>query len=228
MERTTEPTLPKILLSYEEFQRLKHIEVQYIELQDKIQTQQIGKGIDEKEIERLKNIEKQFNLLQKNEDQKGQGSIFKDLRPPIASKNDSLNTVQTPFDVVISKDDENSSFDEKELLKFVPQEHLKKAKLLIEELEKQPFNITWDSSGIVFIKSIAVPNSNIYKYLPALFKKTKSDLVGFDDFLQALYDIGLQQYIAFPMTFSKNAKEEVNILPHIDENISGQWWYIGD
>lgn len=46
MEKSTEPTLPKILISYEEFQRLKHIEEKYIQLQ----TSQRGAGITGKLI----------------------------------------------------------------------------------------------------------------------------------------------------------------------------------
>lgn len=45
MEKSTEPTLPKILLSYEEFERLKYIEEKYIELENRLQNEQKGGGI---------------------------------------------------------------------------------------------------------------------------------------------------------------------------------------
>lgn len=44
MEKSVEANLPKILLSYEEFERLKHIEEKYIELENKLQNEQKGAG----------------------------------------------------------------------------------------------------------------------------------------------------------------------------------------
>lgn len=50
MEKSVEPSLPKILLSYEEFQRLKHIEEKYLELEKKIQSEQKGAGLLTKDL----------------------------------------------------------------------------------------------------------------------------------------------------------------------------------
>lgn len=175
MERSSEPTLPKILLSYEEFQRLKHIEVKYIELENQVQKDQVGAGQLKSEIRRLQDIEEQFKKLQEqlSVNQLGEGQN-NDLSPPVPvpekNRPDFINS-HNPFDVTIEKDDENTKYDEKELLTFVPKNCYTKAKALLEKLEENPHIISWNSSGTLFIRANSIPHSDIFKLFPALFKK---------------------------------------------------------
>lgn len=247
MERSTDATLPKVLISYDEFERLKHIEVKYIELQSQMQHEQKGNGITTKELDRLKEIEKAYKLLQEDNSshqvglgnqESEQDSIHheaKDIRPPVASAEKSaqdFNETVNSFDVVIQKDDENTKFDEAELLTFIPPKHLKKAKLLLNEIEQRPYAISWNSSGTLFINSIAIPKTDIYKLFPALFKKKKLKLNGIDELVTALNELGLQSFIEFYPSTTKpsifNKDEENIVLPQIQFANNVQWWYIGD
>lgn len=149
MEHSNEPSILKILIDVSEYERLKHIEAKYIEIQHSTpkSENQIGKG-----------------------DDIGQTSL---LIPPTVGSEFVEETKFNPihYNVPVNKSDLNSTFDEKRLLTFVPKNHIKTAKFLLKEFEKRGDELTWNSSGTIFIQKIALPGSNIFNLFPLLFKK---------------------------------------------------------
>ena len=144
------------------------------------------------------------------------------MSPNFANTTEATNeTIQPPFDVVINKNDENSDYDEKQLLTFVPKAQRGKAKELLQKLDDHPYELTWNSTGIVFIYQVAVPESNIFKLFPLLYQKGDTKLPGFDDIIAKIYEMGLSHLITRKKT-AIDFKTGSGIPPKV------QWWYIGD
>ena len=106
------------------------------------------------------------------------------------------------FDVTINKSDENTKFDEKQLLTFVPKTQQKNAKELLKQFDLRSNELTWNSSGIIFIDQTSVPNSNIFLIFPHLFKargkSTSKNIIGFDEFVYKIHEMGLDDLILHP------------------------------
>ena len=111
------------------------------------------------------------------------------------------------------------------MLSFVPQKYRKKARSLLQHFNSRGNELTYDSSGIIYIDSVAIPNSDIFVYFPYLFKaKRRKDLNGFQDFVQKIIDMGLSDLI-----FQKeiNYQIEKSVKDSKGSNHSElNWWFI--
>ena len=68
-----------------------------------------------------------------------------------------------PYGVKIKTSDDNDEFDETRLLKLIPTHFQTQAKFLLNQFNERGNELTWNNSGTIFINTIAVPQSNIFK-----------------------------------------------------------------
>jgi hypothetical protein len=109
---------------------------------------------------------------------------------------------------------------------FIPKGQKRKAKLLLDELEKRPHELTWNSEGIVFVNQIGIPGSNMYKLFPLLFSKGKTeDIIGVDDFYKKIKEMGLFHFADQNPSKSSDTQKGKGIKKDI--LATDAWWYIG-
>lgn len=133
------------------------------------------------------------------------------------------------YAVEIEKSNLNDKYDEKKLLSKVPREHIRNALELLKAFEDQPNEISFDSQGTIFINEESIPESNIYKFFPLLFRKRKpKSFTGYQDFVEKLLDMGLGHYIKYPINDKKAAKMDTLLKQELNLDTSKtQWWYLG-
>ena len=52
--------------------------------------------------------------------------------------------------------------------------------------------LTWSSTGIIYVDETSIPNSNIFELFPYLFRaKRPKGLIGFEDFCDKIVEMGL-------------------------------------
>lgn len=234
MDSSTEASIAKILLDYSEYERLKYIESQYIELRKKEHTFTSNqKGHGSSHLELKPTIE---SFPEESVDQYGSGSIENSVIPPIVKPEEPSNSSLEPilsYDTFIHKNDQNSIFDEDQLIKLVPKQSILKAKKLLKEFDERGSELTWNSVGTIFIDQKAIPSANIFILFPLLFKKKAILRPGFTDFVQKIYDMGLGDLI-LPTAPLKTPEvnhiivPQSNITKEIKDNKNIPWWYIGD
>ena len=110
----------------------------------------------------------------------------------------------------------------------MPQKYQKIASSLLQHFNSRPNEVTYDSTGVIYIDTVAIPNSDIFVYFPYLFKaKHRKNLIGFSDFKQKIINMGLSNLIFksernFEVRSSFDKKE--NQSSSDDKNIN--WWFI--
>ena len=116
--------------------------------------------------------------------------------------------------------------DDKRLLHFVPQKYRKSAKSLLQHFNSRPNEVTYDSSGVIYIDTVAIPHSDIFVYFPYLFKaKHRKNLIGFSDFKQKIIDIGLSNLIfKSERNFEVRSYDKKHETSTNDKEIN--WWFI--
>lgn len=240
MEHSSEPNIKKILIDFSEYERLKHIESKYIELQNhqkKESFNQIGKGNPDSNDD---------------EEDDDDDNISNNLYPPYVTKESKIKHFPSVnYDSQITKNDLNDAFDENRLLALIPKRFRKNAKTLLTEFNKRADEITWNSSGTIFINQTALPSSNIYIFFPLLFKKQPPKVLGFNEFLQKIKDMGLSDLVLTkaqldsyetnniithdpltskkienPNDFGSGSKDLIS--PKSEKQVNIPWWYIGD
>jgi hypothetical protein len=134
-----------------------------------------------------------------------------------------------PFDSSINKNDENDTFDENRLLSLVPKLYKSKAAELMTIFNSRGQELTWNSTGNVFVDQTSIPNSNIFEIFPLLYKVKKPvrKVPGLLEFISKLNEMGLGDYIV-----QKNLKKQMSKFEapsdHTDVNVElANWWYIG-
>ena len=179
------------------------------------------------------------NLTQ---NQLGFGSKFASINPnwkfyeraePTVVTDGRPNTVPPlNFSVPLHETDLNDTFDEASLLKKVPKRFKDKAIQLLKKFDERPNELTWDSSGNIYINEQVIPNSNIFKFFPFLFKKSYPKyLTGFSDFTNQIGTMGLS-HLLHPVTKTKLSSNPVPQLSKKETSTSistiNNWWYIGE
>ena len=132
------------------------------------------------------------------------------------------------FSVPLHETDLNDTFDEAALLKKVPKRFKDKAIQLLEKFDERPNELTWDASGNIYVNEQVIPNSNIFKFFPFLFKRSSpKNLPGFPDFKNQINAMGLS-HLLYPFrkteTTPKMPKKETSTASSSTDN----WWYIGE
>jgi hypothetical protein len=121
------------------------------------------------------------------------------------------------------KTDENDVYDEKRLLSLTPPKFRKNGKILINKLNERSLELTWNSSGTVFVDEIAVPNSNMFILFPYLFKaKRPKDLNGFQELYNKIIEMGLQKFIYKKPDTYQVEKKQVKV----QQDLSDNWWFL--
>ncbi len=235
MESDEDPLLVKFLISSLEFEKLKYYETKCHELTA--------------EIEKLK---------QNQLDQIGGGRYIVE-----SNANDSLQTTalkeasdtEKPlinYGAAITKSDGNDYFDENALVNLVPEKNKFKAKCLLQNINERGSELTWNSSGIVFIDKISIPNTNFFIIFPHLFQNVmpSKEIPGLQEVVKKLNIMGLGQYIGLNLCSNENAKSEDMIQgagfqisteagndlsdnnehqrANLETSTIASWWYIGD
>lgn len=157
--------------------------------------------------------------------------------PTVSSEVVPENTQPPPhFNNRLCENDLNDSFDEIQLLRFVPKRFFKKAKTLLEIFDERPDEITWDSTGNIYIDQASIPNGNIYRLFPYLFRqKVPKDVItkGFPDLVQKLVNMNLQHLLNCNLSIGerKKIKEESLSRPQAETDKkeaskSSKWWLL--
>jgi hypothetical protein len=182
MESDEDPLLTKFLISSLEFEKLKYYETKYRELTllveklklENSQFQQVGSG----------NFVIEPNALDQ-------------LETPVLQEYPNSDQPLINYSVSIIKNDDNDNYDESALLHLIPEKDKFNAKCLLNKLETRGSELTWNSSGVVFIDNISIPNSNVFMIYPHLFQKClpKSQIPGLTEVIKKLEDMGLKKLI---------------------------------
>jgi len=257
--------IPKAVLSFEEFKRLKNFEKLYEECNQELQ--QLKKRYEEcnLELEQLKKRSKVSNedsvsgLQEKQSNQTGFGVLdidsikkiaelvkqelvvlptpiasnwksYERAEPTIVSNSVPIQEANDPYTTIITKDKPHDQFDSKKLIATVPKQSRYRAKLLLDDIEKRPNELSFNTSGTIFIDTESIPNSNIYKVFRYLFKsKIPKKLTGFDDLLNKITEMELQRFIVYPIQQSQAKKIESAIKKTIQSipSTSKNYWYLG-
>ena len=147
------------------------------------------------------------------------------LSLPSTSVAQSANT--TPpvhYDVKKFQNDDNDSFDEQRLLKLVPAQHKKLAKVLLDEFNNRGTELTWNSDGVIFKDQTSIPQSNIFELFPYLFKhKHPKSLTGFEDFVEKIDQMGLSHLIVKSISKPVNLKAKTET----ETSSSKNFWFLG-
>ena len=132
------------------------------------------------------------------------------------------------FSSKIQQNDLADQFDSDHLLKQIPKRFRLKAETLLKAFDERAAEFTFNTNGIVFIDGTSLPGTNIFHLLPALFKhsKTRTKLVGFNEVLQKLIDMGLSHLIIRAHTEPKvKIKKEKQSLV-TPSSSKTNWWYL--
>ena len=130
------------------------------------------------------------------------------------------------FSNPIYQNDLNDTFDESALLKKVPKPFKKKAQILLQIFDERPNELTWDSSGHVYVNEQSIPNANIFQLFPYLFRKRiPKSVTGLPDFVAKLKSMGLSHLINCNVELK--CKKVHTHQPEPKTNCSSDWWYLG-
>ena len=157
--------------------------------------------------------------------------LFDRPQPTLATGEDKESEPPKLYDFTRTKSDLNDRADEKKVLHCVPKKHWPNAIRLIQAFEQNPNSLTYDCSGTIYVDQTAIPESNIFLFMPQLFKKKVSKLPGFADFVAKISDMGLQHLITYQIKAVKlvSAKKSGGgQIPDFSANPNNDnWWYIG-
>ena len=133
--------------------------------------------------------------------------------------------------VVSEKNDQNSSSLENLLLSKIPPSFCTKAKLLLQAFDENPQQLTWNDQGEVFINSESVPNADIFKLFPAVFKTPvlkNKNLPGFIEFVREIGGLGLAHLIHPKLLRGFKRKQKIQNQKELFEEIKNdKWFYLG-
>jgi hypothetical protein len=106
-------------------------------------------------------------------------------------------------------------------LSLTPPKFRKNGKILINKLNERSLELTWNSTGTVFVDEIAVPNSNMFLLFPYLFKaKRPKTLNGFQELFNKINEMGLEKLIyKKPATYKVHKKDDKN-------KMTENWWFL--
>ena len=108
---------------------------------------------------------------------------------------------------------------------MVPSRHRRQASALLQEFDKRGNEITYNSNGTIFIDQTSIPQSDIFRLFPYLFKqKHPKDLNGFDDFVQKIQEMGLDHLI-FKRSASKG-RASASAAPNQESKSDDNWWLL--
>jgi len=127
------------------------------------------------------------------------------------------------FGVVLKETDLSDRFDEDALLRKIPKSHHKNAALLLKAFDERPNELTWDSTGNIYIDEKVIPEANIFELFPQLFKKKIGKRAhGMADFVAKINSMKLGSLIRLKLNLP-SPKQSISV-----ENDSQNWWFLGE
>lgn len=159
---------------------------------------------------------------------------YEKSQPTNAVTFDEVNVPPLPYDQNVVKSDLNDSMDVRRVLSLVPKKSRANAVKLLDSFEHRPEEMTFSSSGVIYANQNSIPNSNIFKFFPLLFKKKRPNLPGFLDFVNQIEQMGLAHLIVYqPKHVDTNALvpfQAPKVKSHMTKESHEKpknWWYIG-
>ena len=160
--------------------------------------------------------------------------IFDRPEPTVATGQDDSNHPPVNYDHTIVKTDLNDKLDEKKVLHCVAKKYWPNAIRLLRAFDEKSEQLTYDCSGTIYVDQVAIPGSNIFLFMPLLFKRKHPHLPGFADFVAKITDMGLDHLITYRtkeiklVTKSSTASTGTsNSHVSADSANNDNWWYIG-
>lgn len=193
MESDEDPLLVKFVVSSLEFEKLKYFESKCHQLTS--------------ELDKLK---------LKNSEQVGGGQYIIESNSTDSLKTPTIKEVNDcekdliNYSVLLKKNDDNDSYDESELLQLVPVKDQRNAKFLLQKIDDRGSEITWNSSGVVFIDKTSIPESNMFTIYPYLFQERmpKREIPGLKEVVNKLKFMGLSHLISLQSSQSSSLNKE--------------------
>jgi hypothetical protein len=100
----------------------------------------------------------------------------------------------------------------------------KNASELLKIFDKSGEQLTYNSTGSIFIDQVAVPNSNIFELFPLLFKaKAPKNTPGLMELFEKLNEMGLLHLVSLKKIKKQQSNSEIVSLSENDTN----YWYLG-
>lgn len=237
MENGEDPLLVKYLISSFEFEKLKYFEAKCAEL---------SKEIEKLKLEKLQTGKGECVVIPPNHD-----SIETPVMKKLQTSEPLIN-----YSVPLQKSDENDEFDESALLHLVPFDHKASALALLKKLDDHVAELTWNSSGTVYLNQISIPNSNFFLIFPHLFQHSlpKKRICGLLEVRNKLISMGLSKYFLLNPIKESLMSTEISDDPKTklneesndltggssaahnvveekdlakDSKMPNNWWYIG-
>ena len=156
-------------------------------------------------------------------------SSYERTEPTVTTSSDELVEPATSYDHTITKTDLNDRLDERKALSLVPKRNRANAIKLLESFESRSDELSYDCQGHIFINQTAIPDSNIFQFMPLLFKKKAKNPPGFADFLNKIVEMGLDHLITYrPKEISSVARKSTEGKGDFSADAKNDnWWYIG-
>ena len=178
-------------------------------------------------------IQSQFHLVpQQSNNQEGAGAndLIREI-PEELPKPEEFKPENTPVSTVIQKSQLNDNFDNERLINSVPLLFRARAEKLLKDLLPFSSDISFTSSGTIFINQNSLPSSNIYQIFPYLFKPVKSpdNYPNLLEIATKIASLGLGHLINRRLTLGlirKKAVPDQDKL-HLQIKTSKHWWYLG-
>ena len=108
----------------------------------------------------------------------------------------------------------------------------KNAKFLLDQFDKRGNELTWNSSGTIFIDQKSLPESNIYDLFPKLFRKVANanKILNLREVASKIASLGFGYLINGRYTGGLSRKKPVPNEAELIEKIKSypNWWYIGN
>jgi hypothetical protein len=223
MAENESQTIFKIVIPFEEYHRLKTIEVQFHNLQKQFVAVQSEKKKD-------KLVDDSENKAIQENNQKGNGENSESeinaagssvLVPTLLQVNDKPLQPNQPI-VTYNKCDESDNFEDSRLLSTVPKAHQQRAQALLKVINDRSAELTWNKDGIIIIDQTAIPETNIFDIFRYLFIRQKPiHAKGFLELNDKLQLMGLSHFI--------NIRHRVKVANEIKkkEIKDASFWYLG-
>lgn len=219
----------KIVIPYEEYQRLKTIEVQFHNLQHEfisLQSEKKHKVISESESDTLDNPTSPKNNSAKSLDGGGNNTSFineESTSVPTLLEIDNPPPNLLPPNVIIKKDDESDFYSDARLMSEIPKAHIKKAQTLLLILNQRSAELNWNKDGTLFIDQVSLPQTNIYELFRQLFSRKKNpSSKGLIELIDKIQQMGLSHLITVRHRISKTKD-----IPESALIKSPSFWYLG-
>lgn len=227
-------SIQKVLISFEEYNRLKTIEHQFEELSKKYKSLEEPKsdqrGSGSNDLLTRQNLKEIIELVKQEITEKPRPVVTTwrnyDLTEPTITAIGHPQSAEPEKAIVsVEKSDLNDEFDDLKLLKRIPKEKKHSALELLKQIKMRPSEITFDSNGTIFIDDMGIEGSNIYKLFPLLFRRTVTKkFTGFEELISKLKAMGLEHLVQSgkDLQSSKNLDKALSSKMKIDD----QWWYL--